>query len=58
MIPHSEFYDKLLEILHGGVKSIAPPFLTLVLDGSWWSASRSCCFTPEETAHGTHLIGG
>jgi hypothetical protein len=43
---------------YGGVKSIGSPLLTSVLDGGWWSASRLCCFTHEESAHGTHLISG
>jgi hypothetical protein len=33
-------------------------FLTLVLDGSEWSASLSECFTPRERAPGTHWMGG
>jgi hypothetical protein len=36
---------------------IAPPFLTSVLDGGELSASCPCCFTPGETASGTHWIG-
>jgi hypothetical protein len=35
---------------------IAPPFLTLALDGGEWSASRFCYFTPEETAPGTWAL--
>jgi hypothetical protein len=37
---------------------IASPFLTLVLYGGEWSATRPCFITPEETALGTHSIGG
>jgi hypothetical protein len=36
-----------------GSGDIAPPFLTLALDGGEWLASR-----PWETAPGTHFIGG
>jgi hypothetical protein len=32
--------------------------LTLALDASEWSASRSSHFTPREGAPGTHWIGG
>jgi hypothetical protein len=39
-----------------GSGSIAPPFLTLALDGSEWSASRSGCFTHGEIA--TQYQGG
>jgi len=28
------------------------------VDGGEWSASRSCRFTPGETAPGTHWLGG
>jgi hypothetical protein len=31
-----------------GSGGMAPPFLTLVLDGGEWSASRSCHFKPGE----------
>jgi hypothetical protein len=41
-----------------GSRGIAPSFLTSALDGSEWSASRPCRFTPEEEASGTHWIGG
>jgi hypothetical protein len=41
-----------------GSENIAPPFLTSALDGVEWSALCPCCFTPGETAHGTHWIGG
>jgi hypothetical protein len=40
-----------------GNGGIAPPFLTLALNGGEWSASRFY-FTPEETAPGTHYIQG
>jgi hypothetical protein len=33
-------------------------FLTSVLDGDEWSASRPGRFTPGEGAHGTHWLGG
>jgi hypothetical protein len=33
-------------------------FLTSALAGGEWSASRSCRFTPGESATGTHWIGG
>jgi hypothetical protein len=33
-------------------------FLTSVLVGGKWSASRSDRFTPEERAPGTHWVGG
>jgi hypothetical protein len=42
---------------HLGRGSIAPPFLTSVLDGGEWSASRPRHFTPEEIAHSTHCKG-
>jgi hypothetical protein len=41
-----------------GSGGIAPPFLTLALDGGEWSASHPCRFTPAETAPLTHWIGG
>jgi hypothetical protein len=41
-----------------GSGGIAPPFLTLVLDGNELSASRPCRFTPGEIDPGTHWIGG
>jgi len=34
------------------------PFLTLVLDGSEWSASHPGHFNPRERAPSTPLIGG
>jgi hypothetical protein len=40
-----------------GSGGIAPPLLTLALDGGSWSASRPGCFTPGETAPGTNWIG-
>jgi hypothetical protein len=43
---------------YGGSEHIAAPFLTSALDGGEWSASCLCCFTPGETAIGTHWIGG
>jgi hypothetical protein len=36
---------------------VAPPFLTLALDGGEWSASRLGRFTPQKKAPGTHWIG-
>jgi hypothetical protein len=33
-------------------------FLTSALDGGELSAGSPCCFTPGETASGTHCIGG
>jgi hypothetical protein len=33
-------------------------FLTSVLFGGEWSASRPCSFTPEDRAPVTHWIGG
>jgi hypothetical protein len=33
-------------------------FLISALDGSQWSVSRPCRFTPEERTPGTHSIGG
>jgi hypothetical protein len=41
-----------------GCRGIAPPFLTSVLDGGEWSASRSGRFIPGEGASGTHWMGG
>jgi hypothetical protein len=41
-----------------GSGGIAPPFLTSALDGGEWSTSHPCCFTPGETALGTHCVGG
>jgi hypothetical protein len=37
---------------------MAPPFLISALDGSEWSASGPCSFTPGERAPDTHWIGG
>jgi hypothetical protein len=41
-----------------GVWGVAPPFLTSALDEGDWSASRTCRFTPGETAPGTNWRGG
>jgi hypothetical protein len=41
-----------------GSGGIAPPFLTLTLDGCEWSASRPGRFTLGEKAPGTHCIRG
>jgi hypothetical protein len=41
-----------------GGEGISPLFLTSILDAGKWSALRPGCFTPEETAPGTHWIGG
>jgi hypothetical protein len=41
-----------------GSGGIAPPFLTLKLDGDEWSASRPGRFTPGERAPGSDWIGG
>jgi hypothetical protein len=38
--------------------SIAPPFLASALGGGERPASRPGCFTPKETAPGTHCTGG
>jgi hypothetical protein len=40
-----------------GSEDIAPPFLTLALDGGEWSASNPCCFIASERALSTHCIG-
>jgi hypothetical protein len=42
---------------YGGSGGIAPPFLTLALDGGEWSASCPS-LTAGETAPGTHCKGG
>jgi hypothetical protein len=42
---------------YGGVDISIHIFLTSVLVGSEWSASRPCCFTPEEDPHHIHWIG-
>jgi hypothetical protein len=39
-----------------GSEVIGPLFLILALEGSEWSASRSCRFTPKEITPGTHWI--
>jgi hypothetical protein len=41
-----------------GSGGIAPPFLTLALDGDEWSAPRPGRFTPGERSPGNHWIGG
>jgi hypothetical protein len=41
-----------------GSGGIAPPFLTLALDGGEWSASRFCRFTPGGKAYGKLWVGG
>jgi hypothetical protein len=41
-----------------GVDRYIHIFLTLALARGEWSASRPGRFTPEETAPGTHWIGG
>jgi hypothetical protein len=43
---------------YGGVEVWIHVFLTSALVGGEWSASRSCRFTPGETAPGTNCIGG
>jgi hypothetical protein len=40
-----------------GVQGRDSPFLTSVLDGGEWLASRLGHFTSEEKASGTHSIG-
>jgi hypothetical protein len=42
---------------YGGVHVYIHVFLTSVLVGGEWSASRHCHFTPGETAHGTRFVG-
>jgi hypothetical protein len=37
---------------------MVPPYLTSVLDGGEWSASRPYRSTPEESAPGTPWTGG
>jgi hypothetical protein len=44
--------------IYGGSGGIAPPFLTLELDGGEWSALRTGHFTFMERAPGSHWIGG
>jgi hypothetical protein len=41
-----------------GSVGIAPPFLTMALDGGGWSASRSSHFTPRERAPSVHWLEG
>jgi hypothetical protein len=36
---------------------LVPPFLTSVLEGGEWSASRLCGFTAGERASSAHWIG-
>jgi hypothetical protein len=43
---------------YGGVEMQLHAFLTLVLDGGEWSASRPGRFTRRERASDTHWIGG
>jgi hypothetical protein len=43
---------------YGGVDVQIHIFLTTVLIGGEWSASRLCRFTPRERVPGTHWIGG
>jgi hypothetical protein len=43
---------------YGGVDVQIHIFLTSVLVGGEWTASRPGRFTPEERAPGTHWIGG
>jgi hypothetical protein len=43
---------------YGGVDVKIHVFLTSVLVGGEWSASRPCLFTPEERAPDTHWIKG
>jgi hypothetical protein len=43
---------------HKGSGGISPPFLTSVLDGGEWWASRPCRSKPGERAPDTHWIGG
>jgi hypothetical protein len=40
-----------------GSGDIALTILSSAQDGDEWSASRPSCFTPGETAPGTHWIG-
>jgi hypothetical protein len=40
-----------------GSEGIAPPFLTLALDGGESSASRAGRFTPKEITPSTHWTG-
>jgi hypothetical protein len=43
---------------YGRVDVYIHVFLTSVLDGDKWSASRRSCLIPGERAPGTHWIGG
>jgi hypothetical protein len=40
-----------------GNGGLAPPFMTLALDGGEWSAACLCCFMPRERCPSTHRIG-
>jgi hypothetical protein len=42
----------------GGCLAIAPLFMASEPDEGEWPFSRPCRFTPVQSAHGTHLIGG
>jgi hypothetical protein len=44
--------------VYGGMDVYIHIFLTSGLAGGEWSASSPCHFIPEETAPGTHSIGG
>jgi hypothetical protein len=44
--------------VHGGIDVQSHIFLTSALVGGEWSASRRGGFNPEESAPGTHWIGG
>jgi hypothetical protein len=43
---------------YGGVKVVAPLFLTSVIDGDEWSASHTYSFIPRERAPYAHCLGG
>jgi hypothetical protein len=43
---------------NGGMEVWLHEFLTSVVDGGEWSASRPGRFTSRERAHGTDLMGG
>jgi hypothetical protein len=43
---------------HMGDGDVAPPFLTLALDGCEWLASCPSCFSSWERAPSTHWTGG
>jgi hypothetical protein len=42
----------------GGGGCLDQVFLTSVLDGYEWSASRPCCFTSAERGPGNHWVKG